>query len=223
MSEPAPPPFSISDALRFGWTTTRQHLRPLLIIGAAGAFLGLLGPALGGPRPHPLLGLIVQLLQVCVSLAYVRASLALHDDRPLDVARVGELLRGFFPFLLTSVLFGLVVLAGLVLLVVPGFIWMMQFSFSMFLSADRQLDPIACLHESSRLTRGVRWHLFGFWLAAVGVNLLGCLALGVGLLFTVPTTFLAGAQIYRRLQARSPSEAGPQLPLPLSPRPIASH
>src|SRR5581483_10241008 len=98
------------------------------------------------------------------------------------------LLRGFLPYLLTSILFALIVAGGLVLLIVPGVVWMLQFGFATFVSVDRCLDPIGCLRASSQLTRGVKGRLLGFVLAAIALNLLGCLALGVGLLFTVPMT-----------------------------------
>jgi hypothetical protein len=39
------------------------------------------------------------------------------------------------------------------------------------------------------------------------VNLLGALAFGVGLLVTIPTSFVAAAHVLRRLQARATDAA----------------
>ena len=52
---------------------------------------------------------------------------------------------------------------------------------------------------SSAITRGAKWSLLllGIFLAAV--NLLGVLALFVGLLWTIPTTLVASTYVYRKL------------------------
>jgi len=216
------PSFSSAEALRFGWRTTMANLKTLLAIGAFGAFLAMLHQALTGDAHHarPLLALVVQVLQTGVTMAFIRTALKLHDGDKVDLSRPGELLTGFFPYLLTSVLYGLIVGGGMVLLIVPGVIWAVQFGFATFVSVDRKLDPIAALQESSHLTKGERWHLLAFGLAALGVNLVGALAFGVGLLVTIPTTTIGAAYVFRRLQA-TVEHAPPALGLP--PTPATSH
>lgn len=147
------------------------------------------------------------MLPVALALAFIRVSLALHDGRPVDLGRPAELLDGLLSYLVTSVLYGLVVAAGFVLLIVPGVIWAVQFGCAYFVAADAKLDPIEAMRESSRLTRGARWHLLGFGLLLGLVNLAGALAFGIGLLVTIPTTFLAAVYAFRRLQARAASIA----------------
>ncbi|MDO9018378.1 MAG: hypothetical protein Q8S73_06175 [Deltaproteobacteria bacterium] len=204
-------PFSSAEALRFGWRTTLANLTPLITLGAIGAVLAALGRALASPGNGalviPFLGPGIQVLQIALALAFIRVSLALHDGRPVDLDRPAELLDGLLSYLVTSVLYGIVVTAGFILLIVPGVIWAVQFGVACFVAADAKLDPIEALRESSRLTRGVRWHLLGFGLLLSLVNLVGALAFGVGLFVTVPTTFLAAVYAFRRLQARSTSMA----------------
>lgn len=72
-----------------------------------------------------------------------------------------------------------------------------------FLVVDRGLDPLEALHRSSVLTEGTRFRLFLFLLLCFGLNVLGALAFGVGLLFTIPATALAFAYVYRRLEERA--------------------
>jgi len=203
--------FEIGDALRFGWTATWQNLKPLLLIGAVGAFCSMLSQAL---HQHPFLNLGVEIVQAGVTMVYLRMALSIGDGRPIDLQST-ELLRGFLPFLLTLLFVCVVVVAGLALLVVPGIIWGTQFGLATLVSVDRKLDPVECMRESSRLTRGSRSKLFLFWLAMLGVNLLGCLALLVGLFFTVPTTLVALAHVYRRLEAHA-MPASPAAPAPLA-------
>ena len=214
MSDTTTRPFSNIEALRYGWRTTQANLKPLLTLSAVGALLALFGGAVNGPEQgpgmHPLLGPGVQLLQIGVGLAFVRVALKLHDGQPVDLTRTTELFERFFPYLLTSLLYSLIVAGGMLLLVVPGVIWAIQFGCASFLVADGGIDPIEALRESSRLTRGAKVQLFGFGLLLGLVNLAGALALGIGLLVTVPTTFLAVAYAFRRLQVRAAATARPE-------------
>lgn len=224
MSDVEERPFSSTEALRFGWATTRANLKPLLILGLVGAFLGLLSQSLTSPGTNDglraLMNLFVQVLQIALTMVWIRVALRLHDGQKLDWARPAELLGDFFTFLLTWVLYGLLVAVGLLLLIVPGVLWGLKFGFVGFLVVERKLDPIEAFRESSRLTRGVKGPLFVFALLFVGVNLLGVIALVVGLFVTVPTTVIAAAYVFRRLQARAAGkvQSAPQVPL-LTPKP----
>jgi hypothetical protein len=212
MNTTQPHAFLVGDALRFGWRTTMKNLKPLLIIGGIGAFLSLLHQALtryGQPGLSWLLALAIEVVQVGVALAMVRVALKLHDGQPVDLERPGALVGDFFTYLLTSVLYGLIVAGGLVLLLVPGVIWGLKYGFAPFAVADEKRDPVEALRESSRLTRGEKGRLFGFALALFGVNLLGVLALGIGLFVTIPTTVIAAAYVFRRLQAHAAAKAEP--------------
>ncbi|MBS2028093.1 MAG: hypothetical protein JST54_09340 [Deltaproteobacteria bacterium] len=220
-----PAAFSTSEAFRFGWEKTKTNLKPLLIIGAIGAFLAVLHQSLVGSGRETglrmLMGLLVQIVQACVGLAYVRSALRLYDAKSIDLSKPAEVFfEDFFPYLLTSILYSLVVAAGLVLLIVPGVIWGLMFMFATYLVVDKKLDPISAFVESKRLTKGIKGQLLGFALLAIGINLLGALALGVGLLFTIPITVIAGAYVLRRLQeragARAPESHEPPI---LTPRP----
>jgi uncharacterized membrane protein len=191
--------FSIKEALEFGWSRTRANLNPLLILGGIAAILA--GLQRGLSPQDVFLVLAIQLMQVALTLIWIRVALMIHDGADLDWSKSLDFLDGYLPFLLTVTLTALVVVAGFALLIVPGVIWGLRYSFSSFVAVDRNLDPVAALRESARLTYGRKWHLLEFALAMIGVNILGALALGVGLLISVPTTWIASAFVFRKLQA----------------------
>jgi uncharacterized membrane protein len=209
--------FSPTDALKLGWTVTVANLVPLLLIGAVGTGLAIVNSALGQSALAGLVRVLVQAAEVAVLLAYTRAALSLHDGHTLEPPLLRSPLPQYFNFLLASVLYGVIVAVGFVLLIVPGVIWGLQFAFTGFLVVDRHLDPVQALRESSRLTHGLKGQLLIFALLAFGVNLLGTLAFGIGLLFTVPMTFIASVHVLRALQAR----AGAVTPTPTAPIPAA--
>jgi len=223
-------PFSSVEALGFGWAKTKANLRPLLAIGALGAFLVLLERALTTSADDDglgwLLSLAIRVLQVGVMLIYARVALRVHDGESLNLA-AGDLLADFFPYLVTCILQGLIVAVGFVLLIVPGVIWGVKFAYMGFVVIDQRADPIEALRESARLTHGVKWRLLKFGLLCLAVNLVGAIALGIGLFVTIPTTVVAAAYVFRRLQGRvaERSQSAPSAPTTISPlqAPAASH
>lgn len=217
------PLFHAAEELQFAWAKTRQHLRPLLLIGGLSAFLALLNASSGNREGLNLLGLVVQLLQVGLTMAWIRVALRISDGQPVEVPRARELLPDYLSFLFTSVLLGLGVSLGLLLLVVPGVLFGLAFGFAPYAVMDHKADPLSAMKESLRLTRGNRPELFAMWLVLLLLNLVGAMALGLGLLLTVPMSFIIAADVYRRLQARGgvpippstqrPPFAGPPAPI----------
>jgi hypothetical protein len=200
--------FSNVAALQFAWNTFRTHLGPLLTLGGASLMLTMLSQALsrhGGTEF--VLSVAIQLLQSALGLVLLRVSLRLHDGETVELAEPKPLLMGFWGFLLTLVVFWVAVALGFALLLVPG-VWLgLVFCMAPLISAEGEKDLATCFRESDRLTRGARWSILGMWLMLAGLNLLGVLALGVGVVVTVPLSALCIVYAYRALQGRQPASA----------------
>jgi uncharacterized membrane protein len=84
-------------------------------------------------------------------------------------------------------------------LIVPGIIIAMGLAFVPYLVVERGLGPVEALKESWRLTKGHKMQIFLLVLALVGINILGLMALVVGVFVTFPLTLLAFAHAYRTL------------------------
>jgi uncharacterized membrane protein len=54
------------------------------------------------------------------------------------------------------------------------------------------------IKKSGELTYGSKWRLFKLSLLLIGVNILGALCLGVGLLVTIPLSWISLAHAYRK-------------------------
>jgi hypothetical protein len=212
--------FSRAEALRFGWESFKTNLGPSLGIGAVAMVTTLLlnGFAQAAEQRAPLtlaLEVLLQLAQAFFALVWVRFALRVHDAR--DVRRDVQpltptpfALRELVPDLMTlldylavSILYGLLVLAGLLLLVVPGIYLAVRYGLVAFLVADRRADVLGAFHQSSELTRGSRWSLLLLGLLLLVFNLFGAMLFGIGLLVTIPISAFTGAFVYRRLTARA--------------------
>ena len=97
-------------------------------------------------------------------------------------------------------------LVGFILLIIPAFIFAVMFSMATYLVIDKNLSPVEAMKESRRITNGHKWDLVVLSLLLLLVNILGLLALVVGLLVSLPVSSLAVAHAYRTLV----TNAGPK-------------
>lgn len=201
--------FSAGAAIRFGWETFKR--RPWFFVGST--FLILLASALcdgftsgidaaltGSTENPSIIGTVINLaLGTLISMGATAFYLAAHDNP--DTADLSLLWhpRPFWKYLGASLLLSLAVAIGLVLLIVPGIIFGLMFMFATFIVIERELGPIDAMNASNQLTRGHKWQLLGLVLLLVLINLLGLMALVVGLLVSIPVSTLAFVHAYRVL------------------------
>lgn len=114
--------------------------------------------------------------------------------------------KSVFNFLLASVVRNIIIVFGLVLLIIPGIIFAIKLQYSEYLIVDKGLDAVSSLKKSWEMTKGVKWNLFLLALLLCLINILGALALVVGLLITVPLSLVASAFVYRKLYSQTHSK-----------------
>jgi len=90
-----------------------------------------------------------------------------------------------------TIIYGLIVCAGLLLLIVPGIIWALKYSLYGYFVIDRNMGPLEALKASAEATEGAKGELFSLALLLFGVQILGLICLCVGLLFTIPLALVA--------------------------------
>lgn len=74
--------------------------------------------------------------------------------------------------------------------------------FFVKLAILEKLDIMASLRKSARMTHGIKGKLILFLLALIAINILGAIALLVGLLISIPVSMLAFARVYTHLESR---------------------
>ena len=201
--------FSISEAIHFGWNTMKSNLGffigLLILVFLFSSLFSII--AAKATEANIFLGIIFYIadfsLSIIISIGLVKIALRFCDN---EKGRFADLFSQYplFPqYLVGSILYGLIVFAGTILLIIPGIIWGIQFCFYDYFIVDKGLGPIEALKRSSAITRGVKWDLFGFFLVLLGINLLGALCLLIGLFVTIPTTMVALAFVYRKLMAQA--------------------
>ena len=98
-----------------------------------------------------------------------------------------------------SILYPLVILGGLILIIIPGIIWAVRFSFSPIIVIDTKSGPVAAMKESYAITKDNFWKLVLFFIVMALINLLGLILFGVGFIVTLPVSTMAYVLVYRKL------------------------
>jgi len=200
--------------IRFGWETFTK--RPWFFIGV---FL-IVSILSGGGRFQTndsadftsgavalfvIVAVVLAVIQVLAKMGSIRLVLRAHDNA--ESAAFGDLWapHPFWKFVGGSILVGVIVIIGFILLIVPGIIWALRYLFVPYLIMERKLAPFAALKESARITYGHKWQLLGLLGLIVLINILGAILLLVGLLVSVPVSSLAMVHAYRTLSGQAAS------------------
>jgi uncharacterized membrane protein len=211
--------FSIKESISFGWETFKA--RPWLFVGAQfvmfiiSFLINLPGNLLEGMDGVAAVLLMIIVTIVAMVLSFLldmgKTAFFLHShDVPTGVS-IRDLWhpQPFWKYVGASILSGILIILGLILLIIPGIIVAIMVAFSTYIVIDTGLGPWAAIKRSAEITKGHRWHLFRLGLVLFGLNILGFVALLVGLLVTVPVSVLAVVHVYRALSgsAASPTPA----------------
>ncbi|MFZ2530181.1 MAG: hypothetical protein WAX14_21430 [Rhodococcus sp. (in: high G+C Gram-positive bacteria)] len=194
----------MGDAIRYGWSKFSANAGMWIgFIVVALVIQGVINIIFGGfdtTEDFTLwraIGTVVSaVVGYLIQAAYVRG--ALHE---IDGNRPA--FGSFFQFtnvaavILASVLVALATVIGFVLLIIPGLIVMFVTWWTLPFVIDRNLDAIAAIKSSVQAISSNIGTLLLLALALVGINIVGALLCGLGLLVSVPVSVIASTYAYR--------------------------
>ena len=153
--------------------------------------------------------MVVNILSTLVSIFFQLGVIRIF----LQIARGGDAELGmlvgeggnYLGGLGVSILTGLAVMAGILLLIIPGIIVALGLQFGLYVVVDRNMSPIPALQESWRLTNGYKGTIFliNLVIALIALGLM-CVTLGIGYVLAMPVLALAQAVMYHSLQHLQP-------------------
>lgn len=114
------------------------------------------------------------------------------------------------PLVLVGILTTVFTMAGLILLILPAFLVMGWYLFSFLFVVDQEKDFWPAMESSREI--GFQNHVNVFLMAFVVVtlNFAGLLALGIGVLVTMPLSLCAIVMAYEDQTGRAPAKAAPE-------------
>lgn len=211
--------FSIGEALEYGWNTMKTNFGFFIgiiivswIVSGIPTFIAVILQ-----EDAPAISLLFRLggiiLGTIIQIGILRIALKFVDGQTPEFSDLFNSFKGcFWRYLGASILYGLIVVGGMFLLIVPGIIWAIKFQYFGYLVIDQNLGVMDSLKKSSDVTNGVKWPLFGFAILLVLINYGGAILLFIGLLATIPITMMANVSVYRTLQAQTDSSLLSEVP-----------
>lgn len=197
--------FSKKEAIKFGFKVAKANITFFLAIGVIWAAFTIISQSiqssLNGERQFLasfLFSIIMWIINSIISMGVIFITLKFVDNKK---PKIKELFytKNLFNYIIASIVRTVIIFIGFILLIVPGIIFSIKLQYSEYLIVDKGKDAVDSLKGSWEMTKGVKWNLFLFGILLGLINILGFLALLVGLLVTVPLSMVANAYIYRKL------------------------
>jgi uncharacterized membrane protein len=209
-------PFSIKEAFSFGWQKTKEHfwffLASLLAFGIVFTVINMFVERDGADSIAA--QFLLYIVNALMGLGLINAVLAVCEGKVPGSSSFKTDLISFLKFLVTQLVFSVMVFVGFLLLIIPGVIIMLRFFYTPYILLDKKGGIGESFKESWRITKGSSWELLILFLVTVGINIAGAIALGVGLFVTIPLTMIATGFVYKKLSGASlPSTDVVQPPL----------
>lgn len=201
--------FSIKNLFNQAWSDYKANWKLFLLVGIIFLLVGMIGNIGSTFDPHtqmitqsPFIGVIGWLLQMFITLGFIRFLLNIVDGNEY---KIEDLFKGansfshFLYFIVVSLLYSALVGFGVILLIIPGIVLGIGLLFAQYIVAEEKAGIFESLKESWNLTKGYKWRIFGLMLLIALFNILGLLAFVVGLVVTIPMTYLIYVRLYRTL------------------------
>ncbi|MEK7662181.1 MAG: hypothetical protein AAB355_01605 [Patescibacteria group bacterium] len=190
------PLFSQEELIKFGWLKTKSHF--IFMVGLLFVVF-LIAAAVGENK------VLSILVAVFASITIINISLIIASGgkpKLKDLPAKYTNFKMIASYIISSLLEGVAVLAGLFLLVVPGIYLALRLQFYKFLIVEKEdIGPIMALKKSWRMTEGHTWNLLLFMIMISFLNVFGMLLLGIGIFVTIPISVIAYALLYKKLLA----------------------
>jgi uncharacterized membrane protein len=196
-------PFSIGEAFQEGWRLTKNNIAFLLVYQLIVFILMAITGGTHDKWEWSLWHLMGWLIVVVTKMGLYHSALLIAAGQKPGFDELYKNWRMLYSWVVASFFFGVVFVIGLILFIVPGLYLWARYGFYPFFILDKESGPLEALNQSAEATEGMRWPVLLLFLACLGLNLVGILLVGIGLLITVPVTLLALAIVYRKINASS--------------------
>lgn len=157
----------------------------------------------------PVISLMLSLVSVVVSAALsvgtVYYIIKFVRNEKIEISDFFEFAKKHWIIsLLVTLLSGLFILGGTILLVIPGIIVSVGLSFVNYVVVDNpELSTMEIIKKSWNLTNGYKVDVFVFGLSFIGWAILGSLTLGILYVWLMPYMIVATALFYEELKKQA--------------------
>ena len=209
--------FESGQSIRRGWEIFKANaLYLVLVFVIVSAVYGVIERAEAYEERYPFpVGLMIRfgsmIAFALVELAIINVALKMARGAEATFDHLISGISVFIKYLIGSILYYVVIVAGLFVLVLPGIYLAIKYGFYGYLILEEDLDPLEAFKTSARMTDGIKLELFFYYILLILINVLGLLCFVVGVFVSWPVTRVALASVYMELreQVRAPVVSPP--------------
>jgi uncharacterized membrane protein len=209
----------VGSAYGNGWRQLRKYFLELFLIGIIGFVIGI-PSGIGGWSQGAASGFLVFLGTVYgilivgpvgygVSFAHLKAS---RGDS-LEIKNMFEAFQSYWNAVLASLLVGVIVFIGFILLIVPGIVFACKLAFTPYLVVDRKMGVIEAVKGSWSMTGGHAGKVFLLVLLAIPISIAGLICFGVGIILSIMWIRTAFASLYHAVSLSGEASAQELMPV----------
>lgn len=195
----------IKESIKYGWEQALNNLgffigvAILIWIFTAGP--GILSDQISKNFPITaiILSVLSGIISIIIDMGMIKIGLDFVKKKSSKIKELFLQHPKFWRYLGATILYALIIIGGLILFIVPGIIWAIKYQFYGYFIIEKDKGIKEAIKESGKITEGVKWDLLLFNALVILINLVGVITFGIGLVFTIPTTQIATAYMYKKL------------------------
>ena len=150
-----------------------------------------------------IISIIINLIVVVLSVGYLKYVLDFIRTGELNINKTIDTIKEkWLKILITSIISGIIIAIGYLLLIVPGIILALSFSMMSFILIDSDLSGMDVLKKSKEMKNGYKMDYFIFNLSFVGWFILGIFTCCILYIWVLPYYFVATALYYEKLKEK---------------------
>lgn len=191
--------------IKDSWTLVKKNVRLIaLLILAFFVYQVIQGIVQGFFRESiiaALISLAFTVVTLFLEIGFIKIILKIVDGHKAQIQELWAYPQYLLRMIGATIIYGLIVLAGFILLIIPGIYLALRLQFYSYYIVDKNTGAIDSLKMSWKATEGNVINIFLFMLLLIALNILGAIAFLIGLLVTIPVSFIAITLLYRKLAA----------------------
>ena len=186
--------FTFKELFSSAWKHTKDNAWFLFVMGLVTFII------MAAVHRTIILSNIVSLL---MSISFIAVSLAIIEGKKPTNEDIFKSFRSYkipLNYVLSSILYVLIVIGGFIALIIPGMYLAVRLSFYKFIVVENEnMNTFDVLKKSMEITKGHFWKIFWFTIILFLLNMLGAMLFFVGLIITIPVSMLASTLLYKKL------------------------
>ncbi len=220
--------FSVSEALRSGWEMFKKN--PLFWMGVTGVvmFFSFLSASpsfvyqmsVGDfeaeiPPLINILGFLLSFVSLGIQLGLLVLLINAHRGREQNFSILFSKFQivPLIKFWVASLLYGLMVVIGVLLLIVPGIYFGIKYQYFAYFIAEKDAGIIESFKLSGDLTKGIKSSLFGLAIVSILIALVGAfISFGLALFIIGPIINLATTYVYCKFSGSNEASPASEMP-----------